>query len=196
MINDITCLRNTKREKYLKWIDKNLLELYSINDVFRLQKCVQSSNFSKCIRLLKIIGRGGTGKIILGKYSKSTRCSYCFSVSPRFAVKLCDGLILDNLSCRDLIQEIIIMLEYSKLFAKGICNNFLYCIGYGINCCLLVSKQEIDKLNENKIKYSDLKNYSILQELNYDIPEYIEEIQDSGCDLYEKNKWIRFVIKN
>jgi hypothetical protein len=58
------------------------------------------------------------------------------------------------------------MLEYSYLYANNICNNFLYCLGYGINCCLNIDDRTI------KLLYGG------------NVDDYNQTLKEEGCDSF------------
>lgn len=129
-----------------------------------------------------MVATGGGSNIIESAFVQGEKCDTMFNISHRyrFALKLCSPMFLDQISCRDLYTEIVSTLRYSLLFANRVCDNFVHCIGYGVNCCLLVSPLEL----ATAVTPKQLRNASIMRALKYDIAEYLEIMEDEGCDTF------------
>ena len=164
---------------YLNWVNEQLEKLYSL-DVYHINDPICSADYYNCLQLQKIVGSGGTAVILEARVTG--KCAQTiFPVPTKYpvAVKLCSAEQLDQLSCRSVADEIKHMLQYSCLHAMCICTNFLLCFGYGVNCCLLISMQELDS-----VKPQDFKNRKLLGELGYNIDYYIQDTLESGCDTF------------
>jgi hypothetical protein len=186
--------------KYREWVYSqiaHLVKYLGTKEIFQEYLSICSPCIvSDCIKLNFVVAKGGSSIIIDGEYTNARRTygsnsgettSSIFRLTPRerFLVKLCDSEMIGYSACRDFYKEAYYMLRFSLLQSFRICDNFLYCLGYGINCCILLTRSEITNLKD----ISRLKNYSLLKEIfgsDEDIQEYYEDIRNNqnNCDTF------------
>ena len=158
-----------------------------INEMERFKKFDPTINSScqntyrGCIKFGEIIGKGGGSSVIESQFFSKNCNNTLFEFFPEysFVIKLCNSELLGQLSCKHLSNEIRNILKYSLLRAYNICINFLFCIGYGVNCCLLVPSEEKHKSPE------DLTNFKLMNQLGYDVEDYLDAQKNGeGCDTF------------
>lgn len=185
--NNVRIVSLYKNNSYLNWIDKNLQKLQSQNNFSVPTSCNLQPD---CFIKKKVVGRGGGSYIIETSYSShcTSLTTELFLIDPKytFVMKLCDiGILYEG--CYAFSQEAYNLLLYSKLFAHRICETFTYTIGYGINCCVLLSRA--DRM-ANLTDMKKLENYSLLTNIfktDRDIEDYYEAVTEdltNTCDSF------------
>lgn len=189
----ISFLRNNPR--YKKWIARNLEQLSNIknvkNAIYGPGIKICNIEVNKCLELIKRVAKGGGSYVIETRY-KTTDVSADNNLFPvdskyRFVMKLWNNS-LDSASGRELYIEAYNLLLYSQLFNQRICETFNYAIGYGINCCVLFTPEELATPPPGGME--SLQNYPLLEDIfktSSNIGDYYEEIADMpgyNCDSF------------
>lgn len=109
---------------YQEWVWKELVKLHD-----RKGGSICTYPYD-CI---EVIGTVNTKGLVEGKFKSNAKCNKLFPISPkfRFAIKICSE------NCDNVAEIIYRIMLFSTLYATRKCINFLFCIGYAINCPFL-----------------------------------------------------------